>query len=101
MTIDQIKATVGIATLMLVRQLEQIPEGAPADYKPVATQWVSHWDNDKRIRVTMHEDILVALKADPRKADLAIKKQEVLATAEREAYTRYVVIVPQNVEAVF
>lgn len=101
MTIQQIKDAIGIATLMLVRQLEPIPEGAPIDFKPVPTQWVSHWDNEKRIRVTMHEDVLKVLKANPSKNDLAIKKQEVLASDTREAYTRYVVIVPANVEATF
>lgn len=100
MTITQIKAALGISTLMMIRQKDQ-ESGA-------VTPWISHWDNDLRIRVTMHEDVFNEIKKSPEKADLAFKKQLVAPklaadgkTIDREGYLRIVVIIPANVEATF
>ena len=91
----QIAAENGITLphLVLVQQFEE-------DGKTPAP-WVSHWDNTKRIRVTMHQDVFNQIKADPTKAGLALKKEVVPATADRAEYTRYVVITPQNIVGTF
>ncbi len=94
MNIQQIKESLGLNNLLMVRQYEQ---NAPT----VATAWLSHWDNERRIRVSMHEDVLTRIKADVSKPGLALKKEIVPATAERAEYTRYVVITPLNIEATF
>lgn len=94
MTINEIKIKTGQTTLMLVRQMEQ-------EHPEVPTVWLSHWDNDNRIRVTMHDDVLKTIKANPERADLALKSEIVPATAERKEYKRFVVITPLNVEATF
>lgn len=99
MDIEQLKAAIardtGIAVpvLMMVRQLDQNTE----EPQP----WLSHWDNANRLRITMHEDIFNQIKADKTKQGLAYKKELVTATPERDAYTRIVVITPQNIEATF
>lgn len=100
MTISEVKAFVGaktnatIGTLSLVRQFDEV------DGVKTASQWVSHWDNDHRIRVTMHEDIMNALKANPAKADLACK-YELVQPSDKAAYHRFVVITPRDIEATF
>jgi hypothetical protein len=99
MNIQQIKADIAaktkapLTTLTMVRQLDQTTE------KP--TEWLSHWDNDNRIRVTMHQDIFNEIKANPAKEGLAVKREDVPATDSRAAYTRFVVITPKNIEGTF
>lgn len=98
MNIEQVKAAIAastgkpLPTLLMVRQTTE--DGA-------STPWVSHWDNENRIRVTMHEDVLKKIKADPAKVGYAFKRQDVPANDERAGYTRFVVIEPTNVEATF
>jgi len=99
MNIFQIKAEiaakcgVAVPNLVMVRQLTE-------DKQP--TEWLSHWDNDNRIRVTMHEDVFKKIQADPKKCTgLAIKKSIEEATDERAAYTRIIVITPQHIVGTF
>lgn len=89
-------ANISLPTLMLSRQLDLANENAP-------TPWLSHWDNESRIRITMHEDVAKLIKDNPTYDGLSFKKEEV---AEHEvsgvgtvkAYTRFVVINPTSVE---
>jgi hypothetical protein len=92
MNIQAIKSALGLSALMLVRQINaETAEPTP---------WVSHWDNDRRVRVTMHEDVLNQIKQNPDRLDLAYKTQPVTSEG-KQPYTRYVVIIPANVEATF
>lgn len=64
------------------------------------TGWVSHWENDGRIRVVMHKDVLAKIVADKNFNGLALKDAEVVeATPERAAYTKFFVITPQDILA--
>lgn len=96
MNINQIKAYIGEESLTLVRQ---------KDLNGTDTPWVSSWNNKKRVRVTMHDDVLKVAK-DPSFNKLAVKEELVPAKPAqgdkpaRAAYTRYVVITPANIEAV-
>lgn len=98
MNIQQIKQDLTAKTgvnfphLSMVRQLDETTK----EKQP----WLSHWDNDNRIRVTMHEKIFDEIKANPSKSDLALKK-EVVQPEGKEPYTRFVVITPTNIEATF
>lgn len=94
MNIAQIKTYIGEDSLTLVRQ---------KDLEGKDTVWLSAWNNKARKRVTMHEDVLKAIKSEPNFNRLAVKEEVVEArpaTADkpaREAYTRYVVITPTNI----
>lgn len=100
MNIVDIKAAIAAKTgfplphLTMVRQMEQ-------DKPEEKTEWLSHWDNDNRVRVVMHQDILESIKANPEMATLAFKYEEVPETTDRAAYKRFVVITPKNIEATF
>lgn len=108
MTIQEIKDAISakskftLGTLSMVRQFKTVID--PTDTtKTVQTPepWVSHWDNDHRVRITMYEDIMAELKANTSKADLAFKYELVQAHDAVAAYERYVVITPRGVEATF
>lgn len=86
------KAGIQLPTLMLSRQKNEAGEEQP---------WLSHWDNEKRVRITMHDDVANTIKGDPTFDGLAFKEEVVAATNERAAYTRFVVITPTSVVMTF
>ena len=90
MNISQIKSEIGIEVLNISRQKDE--SGVPQP-------WVSHWDNTRRIRVTMHDDVFALIMKDKSYDKLAIKTTLVPATPERGEYTRYVVITPVDLLA--
>lgn len=92
MNITQIKEAIGQPVLNMARQLDE---------NKVPQPWVSHWDNDKRVRVTMHDDVFNLIVADKNFDKLAYKTAEVPATPERAAYQRIVVITPTQLLATF
>jgi len=89
MTINQIKSELSlkndtqIVALNMVQQLD-------ADKLP--TEWVSHWDNAKRLRIVMHQDLFALVLANPAMSTLAYKTEVV----SDKNYTRYVVINPKG-----
>lgn len=91
---QQIAAKTGasLPTLLMTQQL---------DANKVPQPWASYWDNDKRIRVTMHMETFASILAEPTQDGLAFKEQLVPASGERAAYTRFVVIKPANVLGTF
>jgi len=82
-----------LTTLMMSQQVDK----STGEAQP----WASHWDNDKRVRVTMHMDLFADLKNNPTQDGLAVKKEVVKATDTRAAYTRYVIIKPTSVIGTF
>lgn len=54
-TLKQIKSNLGITELNL--QFAQDLEGNK-------TEWLRHWDNDRRIAVSIHKDLATELAAD-------------------------------------
>ena len=74
-----------LPTLMLSRQL---------DKNKVPQPWVSHWDNDARVRITMHDDVANKIAANPTFDGLAFKRELVPAKQDRPEYIRFVVINP-------
>lgn len=87
------QAGINLPTLMLSQQVDtETGEKQP---------WLSHWDNDKRVRITFPEEVALKLKDNPDFDGLAFKCETVPATQERAAYTRYVVIIPTSVVMTF
>lgn len=60
--------------------------------------WVSHWEDSKRIRVAMHDDVLAALKADKELSTLAYKSEIVHPDSETDRYIRYILFIPRHIE---
>lgn len=68
----------------------------------VVTPWLSHWDNNARIRVVLHQDVMATIKANPSVNTLALKDEEVKpADMSKQSYSRYVIITPNNIELSF
>lgn len=91
-------ANIQLPNLMLSRQLDITNNNEP-------TEWLSHWDNENRVRVTMHQDVATKIKDDPTFNGLSYKKEvvaahEVAGVGTIAEYTRFVVINPTSVEMV-
>lgn len=82
MTIDEIKKQLGLVVLNMVRQFDE---------QGNKTVWVSHWDNDRRIGVTMHESVMGVIKVDRSLDILDMTATKVIAKQSGKEYTRYVV----------
>ena len=111
MTIQQIKTKVStqlgftLVALNMVRQFED-------EAKTIPQLWLSHWEDDHRVRVVMHQEVFDVIKADPKTDVLAVKyeflpeQEEVAVDGKvtvqyRAAYHRFVVITPKHIEACF
>ncbi len=82
------KAGINLATLMLSQQVNEQNEKQP---------WLSHWDNDKRVRIVFPEDVAVKVNENKEFDGLAYKMEVVPAHENVLEYTRYVVIIPTSV----
>lgn len=89
MTIDEIKSQLGLVSLLMIRQFDE--EGNK-------TEWVSHWDNDRRIRVSMHQSVMEAIKVDRSIDTLDINSAKVIAKKSGKEYTRYVVVIDKHLK---
>lgn len=65
----------------------------------VKSPWLSHWENTKRVRVVLHENVLKTIKSDPTINTLSFKKAEETAKSSGLPFTRYTIITPANIEA--
>lgn len=76
MTIEQIKSELGYSTLNL---------NTSNDSNGVPTEWMRHWDNEARVAVSLHKELIAQLQADPSISDLAIQSE--LRDAPQGQYT--------------
>lgn len=97
MNIQDIKVAIATNAGIVITKLDMSVD--PKEAKP---EWASYWDNDKRVRIVAHMDIIEQLKADPAMENLAFKKAVVQPEdRDKAAYTQYVIITPQHIVASF
>jgi len=65
------------------------------------TEWVSHWDDDHRVRISMPREVMDKVIANKEFAGLAVKKPEVVTPEGKAPYTRFVIITPTSIVATF
>jgi hypothetical protein len=100
MNITEIKADIAkhdniiIGSMPIQQQFEDVECTKPQP-------WFSYWNNDARLRVSMHQEVFEAIKADKSLNKLAYKREIVPAKADRPSYVRYVLIIPRNIADVF
>lgn len=72
------------------------------DAKEQNPEWASYWDNDKRVRIVAHMDIVNKLIENPKMEGLSFKKAVIQPEdVEKASYTQYVIITPQSIVASF
>lgn len=81
MTLDQIKHEIGVVELNLNTATDK-------DNNP--TDWMRHWDNDNRIAVSIHKELVSELKADRNIASLGLQKE--VRIGEQGNYTAYRIV---------
>ena len=80
MTLQEIAVKLGITFLALTDEDEQ----------GNATEWLRHWENDKRMSVSLHKDLFNMLVNDPTIDNLGLQTEE--AEGAKGAYTRVRII---------
>ncbi len=101
MNIDDLKvaistnAGISITKLDLTRQFEDTAKTKP-------TEWLGYWDNDKRVRISVHQDVVATITKDRSFSGLSYKKEAKVSKSEENLpYMQYVIITPLNIEASF
>lgn len=81
MKLSEIKSKLGITTFDL--NTAKTEAGEP-------TQWLRHWDNERRISVSIHKDTFTELKSLGDKAALGLQHET--RTAEQGDYASYRIV---------
>lgn len=98
MNISEIKTSIASKTGTVVTTLDFSRQ---KDDKGTPTEWLSSWDNDHRIRIVAHQEVIEKIKADKSFSGLATKYELVPQEGERLAYQQFVLITPVSIEASF
>lgn len=69
---------------------------AEKDGKP--TEWMRHWDNDRRIAVSMHQDTVKAIQNNPNMDNLGMQTEK--RSGEKGEYTAIRVVAYKPAEVV-
>jgi hypothetical protein len=94
-----------MATLAVLKQKLSIPSLDLVRGKDKDTNqpngWLRHWDDDRRIAVVVHEDVVKAIKANPSIDTLALKhetKKTTTGKAIGTIYDQYILISATSIE---
>lgn len=106
MNISQLKVAIAASvashipgfTLPLLQLNTQVDK----DDETKTTDWVSHWDDTNRVRISMPREVMAKVIADKEFAGLAFKKPEIVpAHGDVAQYLRVTIITPTSIEATF
>lgn len=81
MNIQEIKTQLGIPTFQL---------NTAKDIHDKPTEWMRHWDNENRVAVSIHKELLAEIKADKTINSLGLQKE--VRTGEQGDYTAYRIV---------
>lgn len=81
MTLAQVKEKLGLKAL-------ELNTANDVDGKP--TDWMRHWDNENRVAVSIHKELVSELKADANISSLGLQKET--RTGEQGEYTAYRIV---------
>ena len=81
MTLNEVKAKVGVSQL-------ELNTATDADNNP--TDWMRHWDNDNRVAVSIHKDLVGELQADSNINSLGLQTET--RKGDKGDYTAYRIV---------
>lgn len=81
MNLSQIKSKLNIPALELNTANDK-------DNKP--TDWMRHWDNDNRVAVSIHKELVAEIKADSNISSLGLQSEE--REGSKGKYTAYRIV---------
>jgi hypothetical protein len=103
MNIIQIKEVLVQKGILLAGQAFtlEVAQAPDATGTLVATDWMRHWNNDKRVAVSVPGEVIAKIDADPIGFDLLYlqEPQEKDAKESGTSYTAYRVLARQNAPA--
>lgn len=87
MNISEIKAKLGVTSIDFTRGMTQ-------DGK--ATEWLKAWDNEKRVAIVAHQDVIAAAKTGS--TSLIVKTEAKISTTNQQPYVQHVICVAKSIE---
>lgn len=81
MTITEIKSKLNLTSLEL---------NTAKDKDDNATEWMRHWDNDNRVAVSIHKELVAEIKADSNITSLGLQSETREGT--KGSYTAYRIV---------
>ncbi|MBE7691249.1 hypothetical protein [Tenacibaculum piscium] len=60
------------------------------------TKWLRHWDNERRLAVSISEPLALELGKNPGITSLGLQSKEMVAKDSKETYTAYRIVKIQN-----
>ena len=88
MTLTQVKDKLDIPQLEL---------NTATDKAGVKTDWMRHWDNDNRVAVSIHKELVADIKANPTMTSLGLQSET--RNGSKGAYTAYRIVKFKPAEA--
>ena len=87
MDIIQVKGKLGVTSLTL----------APAKAKDgTATDWMRNWDNDSRVQISVHNDVVTKIKAGC--MTLGVKSETKVSTTSQLPYMSHIIVAYADTE---
>ncbi len=83
MTLQDVKTKLGFSSLNL---------SFSTDAQGNKTEWLTDWDDSRRIRVTIHQDTVSAIRKKPGLTNLAIQTEERTSNESGLPYTMHRII---------
>ena len=81
MTLEQIKEKLGLTALEL---------NTATDKDDNPTDWMRHWDNDNRVAVSIHKELVSILKADSNITSLGLQSEK--RSGQKGEYMAYRIV---------
>lgn len=88
-TLNEAKAQIGVEVLNLNRATTE--DG-------VATPWFRHWDNNTRVAVSIHEDSVKELQANPENGNVVVQTETRQAAKGEYISHRLVLVTPAEIQ---
>lgn len=87
MDITDVKNKLGVSALVV----------APAKAKDgTATDWMRSWDNDNRVQVSVHNDVVTKIKAGCK--TLGVKTETKTSATSQKEYTAHIIVAYNDME---
>lgn len=102
MNIAEIKSKISLMSGVAINSIDLVRGSIEKDGKTESTPWLRHWDNDNRLAIILHEDVLKAVQASA--TNLIVKYQYVETDKQgnplpKGAYGQYTICTATSIEA--
>ena len=90
MKLEEVKSALGVVTL-------ELNKSTNAD-GTVNPDWFRMWNNEKRVQISIHKDVVSAIQANPSLSNLGIQSEDKTSPTSNLSYTNKRIIAYKEAE---